>query len=223
RGKLHKEGGLAAAAVDAVFHIVEHRSLDALARAYDGVQGVAEELARLERYFEHLDAMGLGDFVVLDPTIVRGLAYYTGTVFEIFDRAGRFRAICGGGRYDNLLRAVSGADLPALGFGMGDVVLTEILTERNLLPPLEPRLDYYIVTVSEAERALMLQIARRLREAGHSVAYSLRPSGVGRQFKDADARGAGRVIVLGPDEVAQGIAVVREMSTGEERRVPLDE
>src|SRR5690606_32419173 len=147
REKLHKEVGLAPAAVDEVFHIFEHRSFDALARAYDGVQGVAEVLARLARYFEHLDAMGLGDFVVLDPTIVRGLAYYTGTVFEIFDRAGRFRAICGGGRYDNLLRAVSGVDLPALGFGMGDVVLTEILTERHLLPPLEPRLDYYIVTV----------------------------------------------------------------------------
>ncbi|MFS8637819.1 MAG: histidine--tRNA ligase [Gemmatimonadota bacterium] len=223
REKLHKEVGLAAAAVDEVFHIFEHRSFDALARAYDGVQGVAEELARLERYFEHLDAMGLGAFVVFDPTIVRGLAYYTGTVFEIFDRAGRFRAICGGGRYDNLLRAVSGVDLPALGFGMGDVVLTEILTERHLLPPLEPRLDYYIVTVTEAERAPMLQVARRLREAGHSVAYALHPSGVGRQFKDADARGAERVIVLGPDEIARGIAVVREMSTGEERRVPLDE
>ncbi len=223
REKLHEEVGLAPATVDEVFRIFEHRDFASLARAYDGVQGVADDLARLERYFEHLDAMGLGDFVVIDPSIVRGLAYYTGTVFEIFDRAGQFRAICGGGRYDNLLRAVGGADLPAIGFGMGDVVLAEILAERGLLPPLEPRLDYYIVTVGETERALMLRIARRLREAGHSVAYTFRPSGVGRQFKDADARGAERVIVIGPDEVAEGIAIVREMGTGEERRVPLDE
>ncbi|HEX7118930.1 MAG TPA: histidine--tRNA ligase [Longimicrobiales bacterium] len=223
RRKLHEEVGLAAGAVDEVFRIFEHRDFDSLARAYDGVQGVADELDRLGRYFSHLNDMGLGDFVALDPTIVRGLAYYTGTVFEIFDRAGEFRAICGGGRYDNLLRAVSDADLPALGFGMGDVVLAEILADRGLLPPTEPRLDYYVVAVGEAERPLMLRIAHRLREAGHSVAYTLRPAGVGRQFKDADARGAERVLVLGPDEVAQGVAVVREMRTGEERRVPLDE
>ncbi|HEX6940135.1 MAG TPA: histidine--tRNA ligase [Longimicrobiales bacterium] len=223
RRKLHEEVGLSAGAVDEVFRIFEHRDFESLARAYGGVQGVEQELDRLGRYFSHLDAMGLGDFVALDPTIVRGLAYYTGTVFEIFDRAGAYRAICGGGRYDNLLRAVSEADLPALGFGMGDVVLAEILAERGLLPPLEPRLDYYIVTVGESERPLMLRIAHALRDAGYGVAYTFRPAGVGRQFKDADARGAARVIVLGPDEAARGVAVVREMRTGEERTVPLDE
>ncbi len=222
RERLRDEAGLAEAAVDEVFRIFEHDTFDELARAYAGVQGVADELERLGRYFSHLNAMGLGDFVVLDPSIVRGLAYYTGIVFEVFDRAGQFRAICGGGRYDGLLRAVSEADLPALGFGMGDVVLTELLAERGLLPEDRARLDYYIVTIGEGERPLMLRLAHRLRDAGHSVAYTLHPAGVGRQFKDAGARGAEQVIVLGPDEVAEGVAVVRRMATGEETRVPLD-
>ncbi len=223
RQKLHEEVGLAAASVDAVFEIFGHGTFEELARAYDGVDGVAEELDRLGQYFSHLNDMGIGDFVVLDPTIVRGLAYYTGTVFEVFDRAGEFRAICGGGRYDRLLSAVSEADLPALGFGMGDVVLTEILSDRGLLPDTRARLDYYIVAIGEAERPLMLEIAHKLRDAGHAVAYTLRTVGVGRQFKDANARGAENVIVLGPDEVAEGVAVVRRMGTGEESRVPLDE
>ena len=134
REKLRTEVGLSPDSVESIFEIFEHRSFDALATAYAGVDGLDEELDRLGRYFSHLNAMGLGDFVVLDPSIVRGLAYYTGIVFEIFDRAGELRAVCGGGRYDNLLRAVSGVDLPAIGFGMGDVVLAELLADRGLLP-----------------------------------------------------------------------------------------
>lgn len=221
REKLRTEVGLSPDSVESIFEIFEHRSFDALATAYAGVDGLDEELDRLGRYFSHLNAMGLGDFVVLDPSIVRGLAYYTGIVFEIFDRAGELRAVCGGGRYDNLLRAVSGVDLPAIGFGMGDVVLAELLADRGLLPSYAPRLDYYIVVVGEGERGVQLELARALRRRGAAVAYALRPSGVGRQFKDADARGAERVIVLGPDEVAEGVAVIRDMRTGTERRVPI--
>lgn len=221
REKLRTEVGLSPDSVESIFEIFEHRSFDALATAYAGVDGLDEELDRLGRYFSHLNAMGLGDFVVLDPSIVRGLAYYTGIVFEIFDRAGELRAVCGGGRYDNLLRAVSGVDLPAIGFGMGDVVLAELLADRGLLPSYAPRLDYYIVVVGEGERGVQLELARVLRRRGAAVAYALRPSGVGRQFKDADARGAERVIVLGPDEVAEGVAVIRDMRTGTERRVPI--
>lgn len=221
REKLRTEVGLSPDSVESIFEIFEHRSFDALATAYAGVNGLDEELDRLGRYFSHLNAMGLGDFVVLDPSIVRGLAYYTGIVFEIFDRAGELRAVCGGGRYDNLLRAVSGVDLPAIGFGMGDVVLAELLADRGLLPSYAPRLDYYIVVVGEGERGVQLELARVLRRRGAAVAYALRPSGVGRQFKDADARGAERVIVLGPDEVAEGVAVIRDMRTGTERRVPI--
>lgn len=167
--------------------------------------------------------MGLGDFVSFDPSIVRGLAYYTGTVFEVFDRKGEFRAVCGGGRYDNLLRVVSGIDLPALGFGMGDVVLTELLADRGLLPGYRPRVDVYLIAVTEEDRPTVLRLAHQLRDAGYSTLYALRPMSVGKQFKDADTRGAARVLVVGPEEREQGVVMVRVMETGEEKRVPMDE
>jgi histidyl-tRNA synthetase len=209
--------------VDEIYRIFEQSTFKALAEAYAGVEGVAEELERLRRYLEHVDDLGLGAFVRFDPTIVRGLAYYTGTVFEIFDRAGELRAICGGGRYDNLLRAVGGVDLPGVGFGMGDVVIAELLADRGLLPEYAPRLDYYLIAVRAEERPLLLRLGHDLRRAGYSVGYGLHAAGVGRQFKDADARGAEQVVILGPDEVANGVAVVKEMGTGAERTVRLDE
>ena len=98
-----------------------------------------------------LEAMGLGDFVELDLRIVRGLAYYTGIVFELFDREGDLRAICGGGRYDRLLELVGGDPQPAVGFGMGDVVLGELLKEMNLVPEYERALDYFLVAVTGEE------------------------------------------------------------------------
>ncbi|MBI4545543.1 MAG: histidine--tRNA ligase [Gemmatimonadetes bacterium] len=223
REQLQTEAGLDRGAVSEIFGIFAHSSFRALAAAYAGVKGVAAQIDELATYFGALDEMGLGDYVAFDPRIVRGLAYYTGVVFEIFDRRGELRAVCGGGRYDQLLRAVSDADLPALGFGMGDVVLGEMLAKRGLLPSYAPRVEYYLVAVSDGERPLLLRLAHRLRDAGHTVAYMLRPAGVARQFKDADARGAIRVVVLGPAEAAQGVALVREMATGAERRVPMEE
>ncbi|HLU26089.1 MAG TPA: histidine--tRNA ligase [Longimicrobiales bacterium] len=223
RERLSTEAGLGAATVDEVFGIFEHRDFDSLARAYAGVDGLAEDLDRLGHYFSILNDMGLGDFVSFDPSIVRGLAYYTGTVFEVFDRKGEFRAVCGGGRYDNLLRVVSGIDLPALGFGMGDVVLTELLADRGLLPGYRPRVDVYLIAVTEEDRPTVLRLAHQLRDAGYSTLYALRPMSVGKQFKDADTRGAARVLVVGPEEREQGVVMVRVMETGEEKRVPMDE
>jgi histidyl-tRNA synthetase len=187
------------------------------------VHGVAPEIDRLREYFSLLDELGFGDRVTFDPRIVRGLAYYTGVVFEIFDRKGELRAICGGGRYDNLLAAVSDLEMPAVGFGMGDVVLGELLRERDLLPdgPVGP--EYYMVTITDEQRPVMRRVARSLRDAGHSVSYTLRQVGVGRQFKDANARGALNAVVFGPDELARGVAVIRAMDTGEEHEVRLDE
>lgn len=223
RTRLREEAGLGEGVVDEIYRIFEFSTFEELAAAYAGVDGIAEELERLERYFGHLEDMGIGSFARFDPTIVRGLAYYTGTVFEIFDRAGELRAVCGGGRYDNLLRAVGGVDLPGVGFGMGDVVIAELLADRGLLPEYAPRLDYYLIAVRDEERPLLLRLGHDLRRAGYSVGYGLHAAGVGRQFKDADARGAERVVILGPDEVARGVAVVKEMGTGAEQTVRLDE
>ncbi|MGQ0813589.1 MAG: histidine--tRNA ligase [Gemmatimonadota bacterium] len=214
---------LAEPQVRAALEIFNFENFEALASAYAGVPEIQPDLDRLRDYFANLASLGLAQFVRYDPRIVRGLAYYTGVVFEIFDRAGELRAICGGGRYDNLLKTVSETDLAALGFGMGDVVLAELLASRGLLPPHDQTIDYYIIAVTDAERDAQKQVARRLRDAGHSVAYGFKASAVGKQFKDADARGARRAVVIGPNEVAEGVVVVREMGSGEERRVKMDE
>lgn len=222
--RLTEEAGLSEATVEGIFAIFTHREFEAVRAAYGEREGVAPEIARMAEMFAHLEAMGLGAYVRFDLTIVRGLAYYTGVVFELFDTRGELRAICGGGRYDDLLKRVGGTDLPALGFGMGDVVLRELLSDRGLLPETAHAVDYYLVAVTPEQRRDVLALAHRLRDAGYSVEYGFRhQKNVGKQFKAADALGARRTVVLGPDEVAQGVAVVKEMATGEETRVPLAE
>jgi histidyl-tRNA synthetase len=221
--RLADEAGLGAEVIDGVFAIFQHRDFDAVSAAYGQTEGVGPEIERMAAYFGYLRAMGLGDFVRFDLTIVRGLAYYTGIVFELFDTKGELRAICGGGRYDNLLKGLAGVDLPALGFGMGDVVLKELLTIRGLLPSSAHSVDVYLVAVEPAQREAMVSLAHRLREAGWSVEYGLKQQGVGKQFKNAAALGARRVVTLGPDEVAQGIAAVKDFASGEETRIPIDE
>ncbi|HEX6307905.1 MAG TPA: histidine--tRNA ligase [Longimicrobiales bacterium] len=222
RSRLAEEASLSHGMIDAVLALFGADRLDELRAAHPASAEILEAIDRLERYEQRLADLGLADFVRFDPSIVRGLAYYTGTVFEIFDRQGELRAICGGGRYDRLLASVSAADLPAVGFGMGDVVLTELLRDRNLLPDTRQGVDTFIVAVSDDERPLQLRLAQALRAHGESVLYSLRPTAVGKQLREADARGAARVVLLGPDEVARGAATVRTMATGEQHEITLD-
>ncbi len=222
RERLAGEAGLRAEAIERVLAVFRAGSLDALRAEFGAVDGVGAEIERIARFQERLEAMGFGGWVSYDASIVRGLAYYTGIVFEVFDRRGELRAICGGGRYDRLLGALGGADLPAVGFGMGDVVLGELLADLGLLPAAPGAADVFLVAVTEAEQPTLLRAAHALRARGHRVLYALRPTGVGKQFKEADARGVRAVVVLGPDEVAAGSAVVRTMGSGTERRVPLE-
>ncbi|MGI8508280.1 MAG: histidine--tRNA ligase [Gemmatimonadaceae bacterium] len=153
-------------------------------------------VADIERVFDYVDALVPGGraWLQFDMSIVRGLAYYTGMVFELFDRVGEFRAICGGGRYDNLLGALGGTPLPALGFGMGDVVLTELLRARGLLPPQEPSLDYWLTADEDVPVPVVMTEACKLRALGHSVEYSLRPQSLSKQRKAAKAAGARTLI-----------------------------
>lgn len=196
-------------------------SLAEVVEAYGEASDVLDAAGRLERFFEYVDAFGLGAYVAFDAGLVRGLAYYTGLVFELWDRRGELRAICGGGRYDDLLAALGGADLPALGFGMGDVVLGELLRERDLVPEVAPAVEDYVVYVSDAERDVALRLVRALRARGRRVGFDYGGRSVGRQFKAADQAGAARALVLGPDEVARDVVVVRSMKTGGEEELPL--
>jgi histidyl-tRNA synthetase len=135
----------------------------------------------------NLTARGMGEFVKVDYQVIRGLAYYTGPVFEAFDRKGEFRAIAGGGRYDNLVKLISGGkvNLPALGFGMGDVVLFELLKARGLLPQFDADVDVFVMVENEILRQQSLKLVQDLRAAGHVVEYSLTPTKPDKQFKRA--------------------------------------
>jgi len=141
----------------------------------------------LETILKNLAARGLKDFVKIDYKVIRGLAYYTGVVFEAFDRKGEFRAIAGGGRYDNLVKLISGdkVNLPALGFGMGDVVLLELLKARKLLPKFDAPMDVFVLIEDENLRADSLKLVSDLRAAGYAVEYPLTPTKPDKQFKRA--------------------------------------
>lgn len=188
--------GLGTRARDAVLALGTFQSVESLREAYGTVPDVAVHLDRFANYASHLKALGVGEYLRLDLTIVRGLAYYTGIVFELFDAQGEFRAICGGGRYDQLLGALGGVDLPALGFGMGDVVLGELLKSRGKLHALStPTADVYLVPAVDTTVPQLLSVGSALRAAGISVEYALnsdrllsrRPSA---QIKDAQKVGA---------------------------------
>ena len=221
--RLRTVGGLNEDKARVTLELFEEGTLGGVASRLGDQEGVAPELERLEAYFGQLEAMGLGPYVEFDLRIVRGLAYYTGIVFELFDRKGELRAICGGGRYDRLLELVGGDPLPAVGFGMGDVVLGELIRELGLAPEIRPQVDYYIVIIGEERRELALSIAHANRDRGLSVLYGLRDQSVRKQFTAAGNAGAREVIVLGPDEVTRGRAMIRNMASGEEREVPLEE
>ena len=180
---------------------------------------------KLDRLVSALGARGLAEFVLIDLGIVRGLAYYSGVVFEAFDRGGKLRALAGGGRYDNLIGQLSdgAVSLPAIGFAMGDVVLGELIAEIPAAKTLmeiaiasERDLDVYIVIAKEERRADALAQVQSLRDAGYRVDYSLAPAKVGKQFQAAEQLGA-RVAILFGDEWPQ--VKVKELRTGEQTLV----
>src|SRR5256886_4649516 len=195
--------------------------LEPVSEVLNSLPGGAQAIEPLRETVATLTTMGLGDFVEVDLTIVRGLAYYTGIVFELFDTGKSLRAVCGGGRYDGLLKALGGVDLPALGFGMGDVVLGELLQERGPADQASTKLDAFLIAVSGEDMAPTLKLAHQLRDLGVAVEYGLRPAAIRKQLELAAARGARRAIILGPDERAAGEVVVRDMKAGTEERVPI--
>ena len=146
-----------------------------------------EPTAELKYILNNLAVRGLRDFIKIDYKVIRGLAYYTGVVFEAFDRKGEFRAIAGGGRYDNLVKLISGdkVNLPALGFGMGDVVLLELLKARGLLPKFDATTDVFVLVEDESLRPVSLKLVHDLRAVGYAVEYPLTPAKPDKQFKRA--------------------------------------
>jgi histidyl-tRNA synthetase len=173
--------------------------------------------ADLQSILDNLAARGLRDFVKVDYHVIRGLAYYTGVVFEAFDAKGEFRAIAGGGRYDNLVKLISGGkvDLPALGFGMGDVVLLELLAERGLLPKFDANVDVFVLIEDEKLRPQSLKLVQGLRTAGFAVEYPITPAKPDKQFKRAQELKAAFTAKLESDSTVK----VRNLKTREEKSI----
>ena len=184
----------------------------------------------LTRFFDVIDALGLSDYVKFDPSIMRGLLYYTGTVFEAWEVGGDIkRSILGGGRYDNLTRDVGGDPIPGVGFAMGDVVITLLLEKYGLLPKnVDVNPAPVLVTVFDKQRLLAsFKLASELRRAGLKVVCYPEAAKLQKQFKYADRIGAKVTLVLGPDEAEKGQVTVKNLLNGEQvtmkREAVLDE
>jgi len=212
-----------AALADRILAIVNHSGLEDLAKTYVGVDAVAPHVDRLHEYFSYLQALGVSDWVKLDLSIVRGLAYYTGIVFELFDARGEFRAICGGGRYDALLDTLGGVDLPALGFGMGDVVLGDLLRSKRLLPTASTGADFWIAGDHQCLTSSVMSVATRLRGHGRSVEYALKPQQLTRQLKTASSAGAAAAVLLLRDQFSDGEVTVKNLRDGSEQTLLLED
>jgi histidyl-tRNA synthetase len=200
---------------------LNNQKLEAFGLSLEQVKGfiqAAQPTAELKTILDNLAARGLAGFVKIDYGVIRGLAYYTGVVFEAFDRKGDFRAIAGGGRYDNLIGLLSGGKvkLPALGFGMGDVVLLELLKARERLPRFSSQIDGLCLIEDETLRPDSLNLIQNLREAGLAVDYALTPAKADKQLKRAQELQAAWVCKLERNSSGEPAVRIRDLHTRQE-------
>ena len=185
------------------------------------LQGTAKEsVSELQRLFELLDVMGVASFCLFDIGVVRGLAYYTGVVFEIYDKAGRFRAIGGGGRFDDLLQQFGGPAIPATGFGIGDCILAILLEEKGILKKQLParKLDYFVACVDKVYREAAVKLTIKLRSAGWAASFSYKAANLSKQLKQASDQNARRCVIIG-SEIENDQLIIKNMANGEQALV----
>ena len=192
--------------------------LGALAGAVEAVwEGKSADSEAVGQVRKGVEALGYGDWCETDYRVVRGLAYYTGVVFEVHDRAGKLRAVAGGGRYDDLLKRLGGEDLPAVGFGMGDAVLAELLREKKIAMPQATGAEIFIVAEAK-EQAMALQITGQLRRSGFSVDFDPGAGKWGKQLEMAEAKGARWALLVGR-EVAEGKLGLKELASRKQSEI----
>jgi len=209
---------------DAAATLLDTLALSSLEQLTTVVGEESEAVAELRSLFALADAYGLTDWLVLDLSVVRGLAYYTGVVFEGFDRTGELRAIFGGGRYDELLGTFGGEDLPAAGFGFGDAVIVELLKMKGLLPAASAKATTLLVGCPDAAlRPTAMGAAAALREAGAAVDLVLEAKKPKWVFKHADRTGAGYVALFDQREAEKGLVRVKRLADGEQTDVAIAE
>jgi len=204
-----KDGGLSDAEIEATFAIMETKDFSA-----------CPELVELFRLAE---IAGFADCLEFDISVIRGLSYYTGVVFECFDTKGEFRAIFGGGRYDNLLTTIGGEPTSAVGLGFGDVVVTELLKTRLGEDAAAARKGVAIGFMFPEQRDAAVSLAARLRKSGECVDLALRSQKPKKFFSHAAESGAAQAVFLGPDDVEKGVARMKDLSTREEKEISLSQ
>ncbi|RRT64810.1 hypothetical protein B296_00007197 [Ensete ventricosum] len=220
--EVEKELIIAGVTSEAVKGIVEVLSLTSLDKLEAVLGSDVEAIADLKKLFSLAEHYGYSQWITFDASVVRGLAYYTGIVFEAFDREGKLRAICGGGRYDRLLSTFGSDDIPACGFGFGDAVIVELLKEKGLLPDLGRQVDDIVFPLDEELEGQASMVASTLRRKGHSVDL-VEDKRLKWVFKHAERVNASRLILVGNSEWQRGMVRVKVLSTREEYETKIDE
>ncbi len=175
----------------------------------------------LDSLMDMMDTAGYSDYLKFDISIVRGLSYYTGAVFEVNSPEKKHRAICGGGRYDSLLSAFGGETVPAVGFGFGDVVVLDVLKELGRFPELPKKLDYTIIPFANEQVGIALKIASELRMRGSAVDCNFSMKKMKKTMRQADESGAAKAILLFPEELAEDKVVIRDMILHKQKTVKI--
>ncbi|MED6312572.1 MAG: histidine--tRNA ligase [Candidatus Thermoplasmatota archaeon] len=207
---------------DAISTIRSVLAITDLASLESALASNSEAVVELQSLFTLCDSYGISDWVSFDASVVRGLAYYTGPVFEAHDRAGILRAICGGGRYDKLIGSLGGKDLPATGFGFGDMVIMELLADKGLIPELSSGVGDVVFGMGAELRGAAMQVAGKLRASGRSTDLVLEDKRIKWVFKHAERSGAARLVMVMPEEWSKGNVKVKDLATGEETEISFD-
>jgi len=221
--QLLSELDLGRKAEEKILAATEAKGIDEVRELAQHESNTKEAFAELDTLFALFSDYGIADFCELDLSVVRGLDYYTGIVFEIYDKGRELRAICGGGRYDALISTFGGPPMPAAGFGLGDAVIQELLAEKGLLPKFARAVDFFAVPITKDEIGIAARIVQALRQKGRHAEYSLSPGSMRKLMREADNSGAKWTIIVGPDEIKEGAVALRDMETGVQRKVPLED
>jgi len=206
-----------------ILELMDVESVEQIGDVVELSEAAKKSVDELVRLFELLECMGVGDFCVFDISIVRGLAYYTGIVFEIYDKASELRAIGGGGRFDDLLKQFGGPAIPATGFGIGDCVLGILLEEKGLIERQLPgrQVGYFVASVDKQFAKKAIEITARLRRAGVAANFDYKSANLSKQLKQASAQNAKKCIIIG-DELKDDKLVIKDMTTGRQELIGLD-
>jgi len=210
--------------IEIIIKMMNVDSCDQLAEFVEFNAEIQEAVDEVQKLFVLLDEMGVADYCVFDMSIVRGLAYYTGVVFEVHDTVGQLRAICGGGRYDSLLKQFGGPEVTGTGMGMGDCVLEILLRERGLIADKMStrQLDYFVAYTDESLASEVIKAAAKIRTAGFSANFSYKANKLAKQFKQASEQNAKKTIIIGGEFIENQEFAVKDMQSGEQEVIKAD-